>query len=132
MNSSIHPYCFFSLVFRKPTCSYNTWLFLSGEVYKMGPDQLTVFKRETCSDPPPLKNHKAIGFLRSPEKSQSNQASIQCCAIICLPVKHHLNGVSLAAFSGIWILSPLINYNKKGCQPLTTLSGSTHEGASNL
>ena len=48
MNYSIH--IVFFLVFRKSTCSDNTGLFLSGEVYKMDPDQLTVFKRGTCAD----------------------------------------------------------------------------------
>ena len=51
--------------------------------------------------PPPLKNHKNIGFLSktgpdSPEKSQSFQASIQCWAIIGAQAKRNLNGVSLA------------------------------------
>ena len=64
--------------------------------------------------PPPLKKntHKNIGFLSNtgpdPLKIQSYRASIQCRAII-----GHLNGVSLAdqwwsAYSGIWILPPLI------------------------
>ena len=35
-------------------------------------------------------------WFRSPEKSQSYQASIQFWTIIGLPVKRHLNGVSLA------------------------------------
>ena len=59
-----------------------------------------------------------IGFLsilvRFPLKSQSYQASIRCWAISGTPAKRHLNGVSLAgqwwpAYSGVWILSPIIN-----------------------
>ena len=46
--------------------------------------------------PPPLKNHKNIRSLGSPEKSQGYQASIQCWATISTPAKRHLNGVSLA------------------------------------
>ena len=50
--------------------------------------------------PPPLKNHKNIGFSQqywseSPEKSQSYKASIQCWAIMGPPAKRHLNDVSL-------------------------------------
>ena len=48
--------------------------------------------------------------------------------------KRHLNGLSLAAtFSGILIISPLINLKKKKkkcCQswtPLTKVSGSAHD-----
>ena len=44
--------------------------------------------------PPPLKNHKNIGFSSNtdpdPLKNYSYQASIQCCAIIGTPVKRHL------------------------------------------
>ena len=51
-------------------------------------------------DPSPVKNHKNIVsyqfWSRSPEKSQSYIASIQCWAIISTPAKRHLNGVSLA------------------------------------
>ena len=51
--------------------------------------------------PPPLKNHKNVGFLSNtgpdPLKSQSYQASIQCWATIGSPAKRHLNGVSLAS-----------------------------------
>ena len=59
-----------------------------------------------------------IGFLsmlvRFPLKSQSYQASIRYWAISGTPAKRHLNGVSLAgqwwpAYSGVWILSPIIN-----------------------
>ena len=68
--------------------------------------------------PPPEKTQKLRGpkqyWSRSPEKSQSYQASIQCWVIIGPPAKRHLNGVSLAgrwwpAYSGILILPPLIN-----------------------
>ena len=71
--------------------------------------------------PPPLKNHKNIGFLRNTGpgllKSQGYQASIQCWAIIGPPGKCHLNGVSLAgrwwsANSGILILPLLIKLKK--------------------
>ena len=54
---------------------------------------------------PPLKNPKAVGFLGSPEKSQSYQASIQCWAIIGPPAK-----------------KPRQNWT-----PLTKLSGSAYE-----
>ena len=37
-----------------------------------------------------LKDHKNIGFLGNPEKSQSYQARIQCWATIGTPAKHHL------------------------------------------
>ena len=51
--------------------------------------------------PPPLRKSQKIRvskqyWSRSPEKSQSYQASIQCWAIISPPAKRHLNGVSLA------------------------------------
>ena len=63
----------------------------------------------TCADPagehgaptppPPLKNHKNIGFLSNigpdPEKSQSYQTSFQCLDNIDTPAKRHFNGVSL-------------------------------------
>ena len=44
--------------------------------------------------------------------------SIQCWVIICMTAKCHLNGVSLAgrcwpAYGGIWVVSPLINIEKK-------------------
>ena len=74
------------------------------------------------SGPLPLKNHKNIGFLSNTcsvfWKSQSYQARIQCWVIMGPPAKHHLNGVSLAgswcpAYSGIWILSPLIDLQEK-------------------
>ena len=56
----------------------------------------------------PLKNHKNIEFLSnwfgSPEKSQSYQASIQCWAIISMPAKRHLNGISMAGQDGLLIV----------------------------
>ena len=64
---------------------------------------------------PPEKSQKYRVSLqywsRSPEKSQSYQASIQRWASICLPMKRHFNGVSLAGgwwpiYSCIWILYP--------------------------
>ena len=49
--------------------------------------------------PPPWKITKIKGSLaiqvRILLKSQSYQASIQCLAIVSLPAKRHLNGVSL-------------------------------------
>ena len=72
--------------------------------------------------PAPWKITKIKGFLAilvrfSPVKSQSYRASFQCWAIISTPAKCHLNGVLLAgrwwpAYSGIWILPPLINLKK--------------------
>ena len=52
--------------------------------------------------PPPLKNHKNIGFLSNtgldPLKTTKlpSQADLQCWAIISTPAKRHLNGISLA------------------------------------
>ena len=68
-----------------------------------------------------------------PLKSLSYQASFQFWAIIGLPTKRHLNGVSLAgqkwpAYSSIWI-SPPIKLTKTLSMldpPLTKLSGSAH------
>ena len=66
---------------------------------------------------PPEKSQKykvSLQFWsRSPERSRSYRASIQCWTIISTPAKRHLNGVLLAgrwwlAYSGIWILPPLI------------------------
>ena len=64
-------------------------------------------------DPHPLENHKNIRFFSNKKSQSSDQASIQCWAIISMLVKRHLNEWS--ANSGIWILSPLINLksNKK-------------------
>ena len=44
------------------------------------------------SRPPPLKNHKNIGFLSNTEKSQSYTAS-SIWVIIGPPAKHHLNDI---------------------------------------
>ena len=61
---------------------------------------------------PYLKNHKALGSLLKNHQAALCQASIQCWVIIGPPAKRH---VTLAAdrwwpnFSGIWILSALIN-----------------------
>ena len=77
-------------------------------------------------DPPPLKNHRYIGFPSNidsdPLKSQSYQASIQWWAIDT-SAKRHFKGVSLmgrwwSIFSGI---SVLCHY-----PPLTKCSGSAH------
>ena len=80
----------------------------------------------------PLKNHKNIGFSSNtgpdPLKNRSYQASIQCWAIIGTPAKRH-SGI---AYSGTWILPPLINTKKNNVvkvgPPLTKLSGSAHDG----
>ena len=71
MNYFIH--IVFFLVFRKSTCSDNTGLFLSGEVYKKDPDQLSVFKGGTCADP---EGGKGV-LTPTPEKSQSHRVSLQ-------------------------------------------------------
>ena len=62
--------------------------------------------------PPPLKNHKNIGFHSNtgPDLLKNHKACIQCWAIIGTPVKCHLNVISLGSqgwptFSGIWIPS---------------------------
>ena len=69
-------------------------------------------------DPLPLKNHKYLGFLsntdQNPLEITKLPSQIQCWAIIATPAKRHLNGVSLAgqqlpAYSGVWILPPIIN-----------------------
>ena len=46
----------------------------------------------------PLENHKNIGFLGNtgPDPLKNHKASIQFWAIIGMPAKRHLNGVSLA------------------------------------
>ena len=51
---------------------------------------------KSCADPdpPPLKNHKVLVFLRN--TLQIYQASTQYLAIIGPPAKRHINGVSLA------------------------------------
>ena len=73
---------------------------------------------------------------RSLEKITKLPSQIQCWAIIGLPAKLHLNGVSLAGwqwptFSGIWILSPSLSEKKRKKNvrvgpPLTKPSGSSH------
>ena len=84
--------------------------------------------------PPPLKNHKNIGFLSNmgldPQKWQSYQASIQCRVTIGTLAKCHLNGVSLA---GRWWPAYVVvfgsSHQKKKLQswtPLAKLSGSAH------
>ena len=93
--------------------------------------------------PPPWKIKKNIGFLSNSgsDPLKSYKASIQCRAIIRMPAKHHLNGVSLAGWwwppnSGILILHSLIKKKKKKKKkkeivkfgpPLTKVSGSTHD-----
>ena len=105
---------------RRPGISFERSLLAS--VYNNSP--WSENKKNSCVDPEgggqgvrttPLKNHKNKKvswqyWSRSPEKSQSYQASIQCWAIIGTPAKHHLNGILLASwwwpdFSGIWIHS---------------------------
>ena len=69
------------------------------------------------TDPPEKSQKYRVSkqyWSGSPEKSQSHQASIQCWANNGMPAKRHLNGNWLAsgwwlAYSGIWILPPLIN-----------------------
>ena len=86
-------------------------------------------------NPPPLKNHKNIGFLSNTGPVPlKNQASIQCWSIISPPAKHHLNGILLAGrcwptFSGILILSPSLSEEKnvRVGPPLAKLSESAHE-----
>ena len=74
----------------------------------------------SCADPEWGISEKSQKYRFSgntgpdPLKLQSYQVSIQCWAIIGTPAKRHLNGFSLAgrwwsAYSGIWILPPLIN-----------------------
>ena len=48
--------------------------------------------------PDPLKNHKNIGLLSDsgPDRQKNHKARLYCWAIIGMPVKCHLNGVSLA------------------------------------
>ena len=82
------------------------------------------------SGPPPLKNHKNMGFLSNTgldplKKSQSYQASIQCWVIMGRPAKRHLNGIlpggpMMARFK--WYLDPLSSHKKtkiKCCQSWT-------------
>ena len=66
--------------------------------------------------PPPLENHKYVGFVEIlvpiPLKSLSYQASFQFWAIIGTAATRHL--ISLAgrrwpAYSGIWIIPPPSN-----------------------
>ena len=99
--------------------------------------------RKGVQTPPPLKNHRNIGFLRNtgldPLKSQRYLASIQCLASTARqqngpPAKRHFNGVSLVGrwlpiYSGIWILYPRITKKTtksviKSGTTLTKLSGS--------
>ena len=51
-------------------------------------------KRQGVRTPPPLKNHKNIGFSSNtgpdPLKNRSYQASLQCWTIIGMPAKRHL------------------------------------------
>ena len=84
-------------------------------------------------DPPEKSQIYRVSYqywTGSPVKPQSYQASIQWWATIGPPEKRHLNGVSLAgrwwpAYSGILILSPLINLKKKnGKKNLVTVGPS--------
>ena len=51
--------------------------------------------------PPPLKNHKIIGFLSNTGlkalKTTNHKASIQCWAIIGRPAKSHFTGRQMMA-----------------------------------
>ena len=78
-------------------------------------------RRERGFDPSPWKITKIKGVLailiRSPEKSQRYQASIQRWPIIGPLAKRHLNGVSLAGrwwpiYSDIWIIYSLVSQQK--------------------
>ena len=74
-------------------------------------------------DPPPLKNHKNIGFLSNtgpdPLKIlKATKPAFQCWAIIGLPTKPHFNGVSLVGpwwpiYSHIWVLYPSTKKKKR-------------------
>ena len=92
-------------------------------------------------DPPPMKNHKNIGFSSNtvPDslKNRSYQASIQCWGIIGTPVKRHLMAFRWRAHDGPLIVvlgSSLPSSTKKKTKknvvkvgpPLTKLSGSAH------
>ena len=95
-----------------------------------------------CWDPPPLKNHKNIGFLSNtgsdPLKNCSYQASIQCWAIIGTPAKRHLMAFHWWADDGllIGIHGSSLSLSTKKTQkhknvvkvgpPLTKLSGSAN------
>ena len=64
--------------------------------------------------PPPLKIYKNIGFISNIGPEQNYQAAFN----VGPPSAHQRNGVSLVgrwwpAYSGIWILSPLINLKRK-------------------
>ena len=86
--------------------------------------------------PPHLKKHKATGFLSNtcPDllKNLSTKPALNVRPSSGPPAKRHFNSVSLAgrlwpAFSGIRILSPLINLMKKKKEtPMTKLSGYVH------
>ena len=89
--------------------------------------------------PPPLKNHKNIGFSSNtgpdPLKNRSCEASIQCWAFIGMPAKRHLMAFRWRADDGplkVGLGSSLpsstlkTNVVKVG-SPLTKLSGSAHE-----
>ena len=95
--------------------------------------------------PPPMKNHKNIGFSSNtvPDslKNRSYQASIQCWGIIGTPVKGHLMAFRWRAHDGplIVVLGSFLpsstkkkkkKTNKKNevkvGPPLTKLSGSAH------
>ena len=81
----------------------------------------------SCADPegegaggsdPSLKIYKAVGFLGDTGPDPLKNHKIQYWTIIGQPAKRHFYGVSLAGlcwptFSGIWILSPLINLKKR-------------------
>ena len=92
--------------------------------------------------PPPLKNHKNIGFPSNtvPDslKNRSYQASIQCWGIIGTPVKRHLMAFRWRADDGplkVVLGSSLPSSTKikeekknvvKDGPPQTNLSGSAH------
>ena len=96
-------------------------------------------------DPPPLKNHKNIGFLSNTGQDplKNHKATepvfndVSSSAVSETPFTWRFaGGRMIAQFSDIWILYPLINLKKKKKKkkkhviefrpPLTKLSGSAH------
>ena len=57
-------------------------------------------QREGQGSPSPLKNHQIIGFLSNtgpdPQKNTKLPSQHSILAIIGMPAKYHLNGVTLA------------------------------------
>ena len=77
-------------------------------------------------DPPPLENHKNIGFSSNtgpdPLKNRSYQTSIKCWAIIGTPAKRHLMAFRWRADDGsliVYLDPPSSHQQKKSCQNWT-------------